>query len=436
MTENKNSHSFAEILRTADKEVEERLDELINLISECIQQWHETFDFSFLSSVQINDLKHASFLNEEEEEKESDNINLHSLVSELEQRSQEDEDFRSELKELHEKLCQEKNTCEQEKNRRLIAEYLIHHSTIIHNKWFRKLSKLWNQFETILIKEESEKEPNNKSREEKRSQHDDHDHLEQPEKIRILSMDGGGIRGIALVEMLMQIERVQGKKIHELFDLICGTSTGGLIALAVGAGKIDLEELKGLYLDFGVDVFSHPESSSFQGLPTPSWYDTTVLTDGVKKIVGDRSLVAQEDTPRVFVVSTTISQGFEPVLFKNYRGGSHSKYRGIYGRPGWHAARATSAAPPYFMPFMPHYEKGPEIYFDGGTTCNNPTLIAISEARQIWSSSFSSNNNNNNSTNNNNNNYNTSKNNTNDNNATTKPSPSTTHNLLFSHRKT
>ena len=57
---------------------------------------------------------------------------------------------------------------------------------------------------------------------------------------RVLCLDGGGIKGLILIEMLMVIEQITGKRIRELFDWIIGTSTGGILALAMVYSKLKL----------------------------------------------------------------------------------------------------------------------------------------------------------------------------------------------------
>lgn len=69
--------------------------------------------------------------------------------------------------------------------------------------------------------------------------------------LRILTMDGGGMKGLATVRMLKEIEKGTGKQIHELFDLVCGTSTGGMLAVALGIKLMSLEKCEEIYKELG-----------------------------------------------------------------------------------------------------------------------------------------------------------------------------------------
>lgn len=69
--------------------------------------------------------------------------------------------------------------------------------------------------------------------------------------LRILAMDGGGMKGLATVQMLKEIEKGTGKCIHELFDIICGTSTGGMLAIALGVKLMTLDQCEEIYKNLG-----------------------------------------------------------------------------------------------------------------------------------------------------------------------------------------
>lgn len=69
--------------------------------------------------------------------------------------------------------------------------------------------------------------------------------------LRILTMDGGGMKGLATVQILKEIEKGTGKRIHEMFDLICGTSTGGMLAVALGIKLMSLDKCEEIYKKLG-----------------------------------------------------------------------------------------------------------------------------------------------------------------------------------------
>lgn len=72
--------------------------------------------------------------------------------------------------------------------------------------------------------------------------------------LRVLSMDGGGMKGIATLRVLRQLEMLTGKRICELFDVIVGTSTGGLLSVAIGLRHMTLDECEAIYKNLGQKV--------------------------------------------------------------------------------------------------------------------------------------------------------------------------------------
>lgn len=90
--------------------------------------------------------------------------------------------------------------------------------------------------------------------------------------LRVLTLDGGGMKGLATVQLLRRIEAAAGNKpIHQLFDLIVGTSTGGLLAVAIGLRKFSMDECENIYKVLGQQVFSKPASSKEKD---ESWMET------------------------------------------------------------------------------------------------------------------------------------------------------------------
>lgn len=201
----------------------------------------------------------------------------------------------------------------------------------------------------------------------------------------ILSIDGGGIRGIIPATVLAELERRTGRRIAELFDLIAGTSTGGILAVALtvpGAGdalRWRAEELIDLYVEEGPEIFARTlgrRIASGLGL-LDERYDDAALEAALDRYVGDARL----SELRTDVLLTAYdTQARRPFLFA-----SHVVAE---GEPAWDhrardAARATSAAPTYFEPLVLSARGERFCLVDGGVFANNPALCAYAEARRI-----------------------------------------------------
>ncbi|KAL3285998.1 hypothetical protein HHI36_000513 [Cryptolaemus montrouzieri] len=205
--------------------------------------------------------------------------------------------------------------------------------------------------------------------------------------IRILSIDGGGIRGLLVLEMLKKLEELTGKRTYELFDLICGTSTGAILTFSIGIHKKSLDEIGKVYLDISNEVF---KQSSLWGTGnlvwTQSYYSTPLWEKNLKHYLGDARLIETSRDPlcpKLCVVSAIVNQShLSAYLFRNYSlpWKVRSQYSGGSNYKVWEAARASAAAPTYFEEF----KLGDLIHQDGGILVNNPTAIAIHEAKLLW----------------------------------------------------
>lgn len=110
--------------------------------------------------------------------------------------------------------------------------------------------------------------------------------------IRILSIDGGGIRGLMVMEMLKKLEELTGTRICEMFDYICGVSTGSVIACTVGATGKSISDLSDLYRDLSTKIFTQ---NAFFGARSLIWnhgyYDTALWESILKEHVGMTQLI-------------------------------------------------------------------------------------------------------------------------------------------------
>jgi patatin-like phospholipase/acyl hydrolase len=205
----------------------------------------------------------------------------------------------------------------------------------------------------------------------------------------ILSIDGGGIRGIIPAVILADLaKRLGGLPLHKAFDMIAGTSTGGIIAAGLTCPHPDdpakaactPEDLISLYADEGGDIFKkHPilELLNPFRLNDPG-YKPDVLEEKLLKRLGTATL----DKGLSKVVITAYDLQRRAALFMSNTDKENSNFR------FWEAARATSAAPTYFPPALIERvgEKKPEERFvpliDGGVFANDPILAAYVEARK------------------------------------------------------
>lgn len=110
--------------------------------------------------------------------------------------------------------------------------------------------------------------------------------------IKVLAIDGGGSRGLMAIEILKRIEDLCDKEIYELFDLICGASTGAILAFLLGIKKVPLEECERAYKKLSVDIF---EQNALIGTGKLFWshayYDTAKFEKILKNEGGDAKLI-------------------------------------------------------------------------------------------------------------------------------------------------
>ncbi|MEH2284586.1 MAG: patatin-like phospholipase family protein [Nostoc sp.] len=221
-------------------------------------------------------------------------------------------------------------------------------------------------------------------------------------KYKILAIDGGGIRGIIPAMILAEIEKRTQKQIFSLFDLISGTSSGGILALGLTKPRLDLEvtdtssvaqysaeDLLQIYLEYGAEIFYEPFWEQVLGQLEDIFVQPKYSSEGREEIIrqyfGDTPL--ENNLKEVFVTSYDIEQRI-PIFFTNKlekQQTESKKFRKLCG--GFtltDAALATSATPTYFAPYRvgsSHNTNGFYTLVDGGVVANNPANLAILEAQ-------------------------------------------------------
>lgn len=252
--------------------------------------------------------------------------------------------------------------------------------------------------------------------------------------LRILSLDGGGSRGMVAVSLAKGlVESMGGVEVADSFDIITGTSTGGIIAFLIGLRRESSEDAVERYDALIKQIFVKSALSSTMMLFTTATYDEEYFMDILSDILGDNIMLDSRADPAVpyvcCVASKMSSTPTHVALFRNYNyaGGeladpftidpdkarddldlplqlehdlirktSYTKQKSVRPNSGYkiegsrhpgsfrvlqrYALRASTAAPTVFKPVM----MGNEMYCDGGIVASNPTAVAIHEARSIF----------------------------------------------------
>jgi hypothetical protein len=220
------------------------------------------------------------------------------------------------------------------------------------------------------------------------------------EELRILSIDGGGIRGILPARVIEHIEQETGRSAKDLFHLIAGTSTGGIIGCGLLAGKT-AKELGDLYAKRGGEIFSRSlwqTVSTLDNLNGPK-YSADTLEAILKEQLGESWLGDTQGVellvPAYMIELPTpiddhgVPTTRQPYLFKSW------KARGTRLDPGddrrkldfrlRDIARATSAAPTYFSPARIQNRSGEWFAaVDGGVFANTPSMSALVAAYKLY----------------------------------------------------
>lgn len=201
----------------------------------------------------------------------------------------------------------------------------------------------------------------------------------EAQTFKVLSIDGGGIKGLYSAKILEQFEDRFNCHIADYFDLICGTSTGGLIALGLSL-DIPVERIGNLYYSRGKQIF--PQRNDFLSLLRQiflrSKYNNNELRKALEEIFGGRTLA--ESRCLLCIPAFSLTDG-RPFIFKhdhsegNLCRDNKTKYVDI--------ALATSAAPAY-LPIVTIDTYDRKQFIDGGVYANNPTLVGVMEALRYF----------------------------------------------------
>jgi hypothetical protein len=180
----------------------------------------------------------------------------------------------------------------------------------------------------------------------------------------ILSIDGGGIRGVFPVNVLKNIKNDMGTDFSKEFDLVAGTSTGSIIAASLATG-FPLDQVVDMYENRAAEIFKN-NKMAFKGI-RKSKYSNKKFILQVYEALGNTMM--DETKTDLILTSADITEG-KPVIFDN-------TYKDLTVSD---AVIASCSAPVYFKP----HRIGGNYYIDGGIWASNPTLVSIIHAMKKY----------------------------------------------------
>jgi predicted acylesterase/phospholipase RssA len=186
----------------------------------------------------------------------------------------------------------------------------------------------------------------------------------------VLSLDGGGAKGFYTLGVLMEVEALMGRPLHECFDLVFGTSTGAIIAALIALGR-PVEDIHQLYKEQVTNVMRLKKPAE----------KSNALSALAAKVFGDTKFDAVKTGIGIIATRWVIER---PMIFKGSVAQAHGRYATFV--PGFgctiaDAVEASCSAYPFFERKVVKTAAGDHVVLiDGGYCANNPTLYAIADA--------------------------------------------------------
>ena len=192
---------------------------------------------------------------------------------------------------------------------------------------------------------------------------------------KILTIDGGGIKGLYSSKILEHFEENFNCQMSDYFDMICGTSTGGILALGLSL-KLKAYDISNLYEKKGLSIFPHqnPKIAFFKQLLGGGKYDDKNLREALAETFGDKKIA---DCNNLLCIPSYSYTDARPWVFKkDHKEGKLTRDNKAFCVD---VALATAAAPTYFpLAEIDYYDS--KQFVDGGIWANNPSLVGFIEA--------------------------------------------------------
>lgn len=194
------------------------------------------------------------------------------------------------------------------------------------------------------------------------------------DRFQILCLSGGGFRGLYTASVLAQLENRLGKKVHECFDLICGTSVGGVIATGLAFGVSAQNIYESLLLNGPKIFIKRQHVWRNWGKCKKAPYDAKELKKAIDEFLPSDSRIKDASVPYI-TTAINLHTG-KPRMFVTPHHERVQKDGDLYA---YETALATSAAPLFFPPALIDNER----FVDGGLFANAPHLVGIHEAEHF-----------------------------------------------------
>ena len=197
----------------------------------------------------------------------------------------------------------------------------------------------------------------------------------EKQHFKVLAIDGGGIKGLFSAQVLAKFEDAFDTKVTDCFDLICGTSTGGIIALAASLA-IPMKDVVRFYEEKGPAIFSEASKKTCFGrarfflrqVGLFGKYDNKELELALNEVFGDRTMADCNNLMCIPAYNLNSARG--RVFKKDYNQFTEDNSKSCVD-----VALATAAAPTY----LPVKEIGGDQFVDGGVWANNPSMVGFNE---------------------------------------------------------
>jgi patatin-like phospholipase/acyl hydrolase len=198
--------------------------------------------------------------------------------------------------------------------------------------------------------------------------------LPEQARFQILALDGGGAKALFTAHVLARLEQDLGVRVTDAFDLIAGTSAGGIVALGLGAG-LTSADLATHYEELAQTVFPKARRRPWRRIRqfVSPLYDAAPLRTVLTDVLGDRKL--GDSSKRLVVPAWDVGRGLVHV----FKTPHHERLRRDWSIPMVDVAMATSAAPTFF----PAARVDGHRLIDGGVWANNPSVVAVAEAVSV-----------------------------------------------------